>query len=548
MISTAIRCLCGLMLTSFVASAGAAPVVDVAVPSVAPVAGFAVGGLSVAGRAADPVAEAGLRQLAGIVAAPPAAAPVFQSADPYSSWKPEFEQYLRGLMAEYRLPNLAVQLVDRQGALWQLTLGHRDVARKLPVSSKTLYAIGSTSKAFTGVLLMQLQEQGRLRLDDPVRNYRPDFAVSDARYSAQITLRDLMTHQTGVGRHDLAWYHRGGETRESLFARIPFLEMGAAPRTEFIYNNWMWTTAGLVAEKLTGESWEQLMRARIFLPLRMHASALSVAEVRRYGDYALPYEVGGMGVNTVPFYDIAPMNPAGGIYSNLDDMAEWVRFHLNGGTLHGQTLLSPEGVRESHRGTAAMGGPNFYALGWGTVDFGGDQLLTHDGGIDGFAANVSLMPSKGLGVVVLMNASMVQPQAIALRIWQHVQGMPLKDFVRDTAKMAEEQFEKAVDLYPDLPQVPLERELTGYIGQFCHPAYPAAVVHRGTKADELLVTLSVLRATAYPVGPDRFSIRGQYNDGKIMVFERDPASGQVTTLRWRVESSVKQPLVFTRCP
>lgn len=474
--------------------------------------------------------------------------PPFQAdADALSSWKPEFEQYLQGVMNEYRLPNIAVQLIDRQGAIWQIKLGHRDVVKKLPITSKTLYAIGSTSKAFTGVLAMQLQEQGRLHIDDVVQKYRPDFAVSDVLYSSHITLRDLMTHQTGVGRHDLAWYHRAGETRESLFAKIPSLEMGAAPRTEFIYNNWMWTTAGLVTEKVTGESWEQLMRTRLFIPLRMHSTVMSVADVRRFGDYALPYEVGSLGVNAVPFYDIAPMNPAGGIFSNLDDMAQWVRFHLSGGSLHGQMILSPEGLRESHRGTAVMGGPNTYALGWGSTDFGGDQLLTHDGGIDGFAANVSLMPSKGLGVVVLMNASIVQPQAVALRIWQHIQNMPLKDFVRDTAKMAEEQFEKAVDLYPDPPQVALTSEITEYLGSFCHPAYPAATVQRGPKTDELMLTLSVLRSTIYPVGADRFSVRGQYNDGKIVAFERD-AKGAVTELHWKIESSVKKPLVFKRCP
>lgn len=495
------------------------------------------------------VAETALRQLAEVSVSVAPSHTFWNSVSPgatYTSWKPEFESYLRGLMAEYRLPNLAVQLVDRQGALWQITLGERDVARKLPVTSRTLYAIGSTSKAFTGILMMQLRDQGRVTLDAPVTDYLSDFAVSDSRFSGAITLRDLMTHQTGVGRHDLAWYHRPDQTRSSLFALIPSLEMGAAPRTEFIYNNWMWMTAGRVAEALTGESWESLMRSRLLIPLRMYSTQLSVADVYRFGEYALPYEVSGLGVTAVPFYDIAPMNPAGGIYSNLDDMAQWVRFQLNAGTLDGRMIVSPEGLNESHRGTAALGGPNTYALGWGSVDFGGNQLLTHDGGIDGFAANVSLMPSKGLGVVVLMNASTVQPQAIALRIWQHVQGMPLKDFVRDGTKAANEQFEKSVELFPDRAQVPLAAGTAEFRGQYCHPAYPVVEVINGPKKDELMITLSVVRATIYPVGVDEFSIRGQYDDAKVLRFERD-RGGRVSGLRWKIESSVKSPLAFTRC-
>lgn len=507
--------------------------------------------------AVDRVAEAGLSQLR--LLQPEfrfyAEKPPFQSVLPsdvdadliaLNAWKPEFEQYLQGIMAEYRLPSLAVQLVDRQGAIWQITLGYRNVAQKLPVTAKTLYAIGSTSKAFTGVLLMQLQDQGRLQIDDAVQVYLPTFAVSEGQYSNQITLRDLMTHQTGVGRHDLAWYHRDLETRASLFQKIPQLEMGAAPRTTFIYNNWMWMTAGLVGEVVAGETWEQSLRSRLLIPLRMHSTVTAVDEVRRAGDYSLPYEVGSLGVNEVPFYDIAPMNPAGGIYSNLDDMAQWVRFHLNQGTLNGQTVLSSENLRESHRGTANAGGSAKYALGWGTLDFGGHELLTHDGGIDGFSANVSLMPSKGLGVVVLMNASSVQPQSIALRIWQHVQGMPLKDFVRDTTKAMEEQFEKAVEMYPDPAQVALSSPIEEYFGHFCHPAYPAVTIQSGPKIDELLVTLSVMRSTIYPVGTDLFSARGQYSEGKIMAFKRNSA-GAVSELHWRIESSVKNHLVFKRC-
>lgn len=462
------------------------------------------------------------------------------------SWKPELEIYLRGLMEDYRLPGIAVQLVDRKGALVQVTMGYRDLARQIPVTANTVFGIGSTTIAFTGVLMMQLQEAGKLNISDKVRKYRPDFALSEPKYSDEITLRDLMTHSTGVGRHDLAWYHRPGNTRESLFKKIPNLEMSAAPRTEFIYNNWMWMTAGLVAEKASGKSWEALLESQILGPLQMNSTAYTISAVKRQMDYSLPYEVGALGVSEVPFYDMTAMNPAGGIYSNLNDMAKWLRFHLNHGEVDGQVLLSPEGLEETYRGIAPMGGSAKYALGWASTDFAGHRLLTHDGGIDGFASNVSIMPDQGLGVVVLMNASSISPEAIALRIWQHIYGQPLTDFVRENTKILEQDFETSVLMYPDPPKTLLPQTVEEYLGSFCHKAYPPVQAMRGAGQDELIMTLSVLRMTAYPTGLDKFSLRGQYDTRKTISFRRNQ-SGVVQYVDWKAEPTMHSPIQFERC-
>lgn len=464
-----------------------------------------------------------------------------------SVWKAEFEAYLQGVMADHHLPGIAVELVDQQGTLWQITLGYRNTVQRLPVTPQTLYGIGSTSKAFTGMLMMQLQEDGRLKIDSPVQKYLPTFALSESQYSSQITLRDLMTHATGVARHDFAWYGQPALSREELFAKIPFLEMGAVPRTQFIYNNWMWMAAAMIAEQQGGgPPWEQLIQSRILTPLRMNKTVVKIADVKTSSDYSLPYEIGSLGVREVPFYDLGGMAPAGGIFSNLNDMARWLRLHLNQGELEGTSIVSPAGLAEIHRGTMSMGGGAKYGLGWASVDFGGKLLLTHDGGIDGFSSNVSMIPSLGLGVVVLMNASVVAPQNIALRIWQHVLNMPLKDFVRDSAKAQEEQFERTMKQFPDAPQVALTTPLQDYLGSFCHTAYPAVEVKLGPRVNELMLNLSILRMTAYPVAVDQFSLRGQYNDGKVVKFERD-MKGQVHSLEWKVEQTARKALRFKRC-
>lgn len=176
------------------------------------------------------------------------------------SWQNDFEQYVQGLMNEYKVPGFAIAVVGSNGSIFQLKRGSRNLEKNLPVTSETLFAIGSTSKAFTGVILAQLFDQRLVSFDVPVQTYRPDFAIQDPKASKTLTLRDLMGHWTGIGRHDLAWYHRQ-MTREEMFSLIPELEISTQPRSKFIYNNWMWVASGVVAETVSKRNRKRLKLA-----------------------------------------------------------------------------------------------------------------------------------------------------------------------------------------------------------------------------------------------------------------------------------------------
>ncbi len=473
-------------------------------------------------------------------------------------WEQEFSKYLDELMQEYALPGIAVQVVTKDGPLVQFTKGYRDVEKKLPVTPKTLYAIGSTTKAFSGFLLALLKQEGLVDLDKPVQTYLPDFKIANEKASAQLTARDLMGHWTGVGRHDLAWYRREGLSRRSLYEIIPHLDVAAEPRTKWIYNNYMWLTIGLLSEAVALNSWEDLIQDKIFTPLEMTSTNLSVEKSQKSDDFAFPYASDGKQIHKLPFYELSAMNPAGGINSNLEDMAKWLQMHLSQGVFRQTTLISPELLQETYKPYSKIGNAS-YSMGWMQAPFEGHQLITHDGGIDGFLANVSLIPEAGFGVVVLMNASKVSPEKVALRLWQHVLGKKPMDWVREDAKEDAKDAEEAKKKWPDPPRVAPFRSLNDYVGSYCHKAYGRATVSllnkkASEKADEkadeaasdLVVKLRVVTLPVYPTGAHEFTAAGVPAALRKVSFVEN-STNQIEGMNWQLESSIDKPLYFHRC-
>ncbi len=457
------------------------------------------------------------------------------------AWRADFETYIEKVMREQNMPGIAIQVVDENGPILQITKGYRDLEKKLPVTPHTLYAIGSTSKAFTGVILASLRDKGLINFDRPVQNYRPDFAIQDSEVSRILTLRDLMSHWTGVGRHDLGWYHRDA-SREEMFATIPYLDISAPPRTKFIYNNWMWVAAGVIAETVAHATWENLLQEKILHPLGMTETNASLAATQAFPDHALPYE----GSTLIPFYDIHAANPAGGIYSNLNDMAKWLQFHLQGGKFNGQQVVSLASLQETYKPYSQMGEAS-YGMGWEITDkLLGETVLTHDGGIDGFTANVSWMPGRKLGVVVLMNDAGIAPQWIASRLWFHLLDLPLRDFVQEGKDAEAKETEENKKLYPDLNPAPAKFPLSQFTGNFCHKAYGRTKVYLDNESQSLVIKLNIIEAAITAAGGLRFFIQGVPSQIKYLNFQADE-EGNVQSLDWSIEDSSNKPIKFSRC-
>ncbi len=397
-----------------------------------------------------------------------------------------FQSWLETTRQAWKVPGCSVAIVKDGKVLATYASGLRDVDNQKPVTPQTLFAIGSSSKAFTTFVLAQLVDEHRLDWDKPVINYAPTFRLYDKAVTQMITPRDLVTHRSGLPRHDLAWYNSSA-SRDELVARLAFLKPSKDFRTDWLYNNFMFLSAGWMAEKITGKSWEDNVRERIFTPLGMTSSNFSVKDSSRTSDHALPYDERDDKVVAIPFRDISVMGPAGSINSNADEMAKWVIFHLSDGTHDGKVLLQKGTLDDLHAaritlpGGGETGGKDVhaqsYALGWFTDVFRGHRRVHHGGNIDGFSALVSFLPDDNIGVVTLTNLNATPLGGlVAANIYERLLGLEQRDrsaeALRERAMAKElEQRAKAAKNLTKRDHAPMLHPLSEYAGEYSDDGY-----------------------------------------------------------------------------
>ena len=251
-------------------------------------------------------------------------------------------------LERFRLPGVEVVVVREGEVLFAGGFGRRDVERDLPVTPKTVFAHGSTGKAFTSFLVGQLVEEGVLDWDRPIRDYLPDFKLADPVASERITVRDLLRHRSGIPRHDLAWLANPGLDRGELVRRMRYLEPSKDLRTLFQYCNFGYVAAGFLCGHVTNSTYEEQVRRRIFEPLGMSNTYLSTSEVTALEDHAQPYEERDERIVPITYRDASNVLPAGGINSCADDTARWLLCQLGGGQLDGQRLISSGSLATTH--------------------------------------------------------------------------------------------------------------------------------------------------------------------------------------------------------
>ena len=395
-----------------------------------------------------------------------------------------FNDFVNGALKDWKVPGCAVAIVRDDAVVLAQGYGLRDVKRTLPATKDTLFAIGSSTKAFTVMALALLVDEGKLGWDTPVRKFLPSFELKDQTASEHMTPRDLVTHRSGLPRHDLAWYN-ASLSRKELVERLRYLEPNADFREKWQYQNLMFLTAGYLAGEVAGTSWEDLVGKRIFAPLGMTSSNFSVEDSKKAADFALPYEEKDKQVIEIPFRNITTMGPAGSINSSAADMAQWVRLHLAKGKIGSTRVVSEAAIAEMHRPQMVM--PELvqdpeialrsYGMGWFVESYRGQVRIHHGGNIDGFSALVAFLPQDGLGVVVLTNhGGTPLTEIVARTAIDRLLGLPPIDWngrILARAKAAESAADKAGER-ADLdrkkgtkPAHPLDE----YVGDYEHPAY-----------------------------------------------------------------------------
>jgi CubicO group peptidase (beta-lactamase class C family) len=392
-------------------------------------------------------------------------------------------------LAAWKSPGVAVAIVQEGKVAYLKAHGVKDKETKAPLTPDSLFEIASTSKAFTAACLAMLVDDGKIAWDDPVRKHLEYFHLADPLADANVTVRDLVCHRTGMPRHDALWY-RSGLSREEVVRRIGLIPPNRQFRQEYQYQNIMFMAAGELIGRVSGQGWDGFVRDRIFAPLGMRNTTTSFGEASRNPDRAMPHRRLKDGrVERIDWIDFENVGAAGCINSSVRDLAEWVKLQLAGGTAGGRRLISEKNLRETHephmvirmeqrtRELMPETSQITYALGWQIRHYRGHKLVGHTGSLDGFRAAVTLLPEHDTGIVVLANLGpTLLPQVLTNSLVDHVLGLAGRDWNErlravekrhegeDAEKKAERLAKRARDTKPS-------KELNAYAGRYEAPGY-----------------------------------------------------------------------------
>jgi CubicO group peptidase (beta-lactamase class C family) len=385
----------------------------------------------------------------------------------------EIDAIVESALDLFQVPGVAIGVIVDGEIVLSKGYGQRNREKELPVDQNTLFAIGSCTKAFTTCILGLLVDEGLITWDDPVINYIPEFCLWDAHATNHVTIRDLVSHRTGLPRHDFVWYN-SDYPRTELLSRLPYLEPVCDLRQEFHYNNIMYAVAGILIERVTGKTWEEMVPSRIFDTLGMDSSNISLGTSLSTDNFSMPHIKLQGKITTIPFRHLDNVGPAGSINSNIADMLKWVQIQMSE-----ESLVKPETRNEMHSlhmPTNIFSGINYecqgYGLGWVLGMYDGRMVIEHGGGIDGFISEVMFLPQEKIGIVILTN-SMNGGKFVTIGIGNAILDKILKSEKVDWLKVlgdiyAVMQSEKEEDdIVGTTPLHPLEN----YCGEYEHPGY-----------------------------------------------------------------------------
>lgn len=348
------------------------------------------------------------------------------SVQDYSAALATIEKAIDEKRKELGIPGLSLAIVKDDQVIYLKGLGEKDRDKKLPVTPDTQFAIGSASKAFTGMIAVMAADEGKLSLDDSPKKFLPYFTLRDQEAAAKITIRDLLAHRSGLNRTDFAMV-TGLLNREELIRVAGEAKPTAKLGEKFQYQNIMYAAAGEVVAKAEKSTWDKLIVSRIFKPLGMTNSDTTAAAMQKARDYSIGYDYNPTTKVTrrLSQREILAAAPAGAINSSARDMAQWVRLMLNNGTYNGKRLVSEKGFDELIRKQMNIGGTVDYGLGWFLRQWNGHKVVEHGGNIDGFNSQVAMMPDQKLGFVLLTNVTASSLGAFAMTtIWKNIVGDP----------------------------------------------------------------------------------------------------------------------------
>jgi CubicO group peptidase (beta-lactamase class C family) len=337
------------------------------------------------------------------------------------------ESMVNQILKEWNVPGVSISVVEKNKVLFTGGFGYKDFENKKPVTENTLFAIGSCTKAFTASLLSSEIKDGKIDMDAPVNSYFPELRFYSNELTANVTVRDMLCHRTGIPRHDFSWYSGAATSRDSLVRLIRFLEPSAPIRQSFQYNNLMYVAVANLLEKMNKKSWEEQIQEKLFIPLGMANSTTGLIPANGDFSYGYVYKNGQTIKLDFLTNDMKGIAPAGGITSSAKDMANWLLMWTNQGKSDGREIISSDFYKQAISSQMVANSnlpskilPDYYffnyGLGWYTANYRGHYGVAHGGNINGFSTFISFLPSDSIGVYVSANQNNSQVPRILMSI------------------------------------------------------------------------------------------------------------------------------------
>ena len=424
---------------------------------------------------------------------------------------PDLERYITSGMKAFDVPGLAIGIVANDKLVYGKGFGVRAKDGGGAVDTRTVFQIGSTTKAFLATTLAMMVDRGRLKWDERVIDLYPDFQLKDPWVTREFRVFDLIAQRSGLPPYanDMLGMIGIGET--DMIRSLRYVEPVSSFRSTFAYTNITHLLAGSIVAKAAGAAdWNTVLRQELLEPLGMKDSSYTAAAIAAASNHAEGYRWIPEGTVAVPFTQLFPYDfgGAGDINSTIEDTARWVRFQLSNGTFEGRRIVSPENLAQTRTPKVALNDKLFYALGWIVQQTPKGNVIWHNGGTTSFGAYIGFVPETGVGVTVLTNETNVGfPDAVGLWVIDRILGNPSVDHVAKTFEAAKAKYESIRKQFarPDKP--PPSPPLAPLAGNFANPGFGKAVVR--PESDALMVELQATgaRFKLEPWNGDIFAVR-----------------------------------------
>jgi CubicO group peptidase (beta-lactamase class C family) len=349
------------------------------------------------------------------------------------------DNYIERGLARWEIPGVAVCIVKDGEVLVSKGYGLLELGKSDKVDANTLFQIGSNTKAFTGTALALLDHEGKLSLQDKVQKWLPDFSMKDPWVTEHLNLTDIVTHRMGMETFQGDFmYWTSALTTDEVITKFGLLTPRYEFRTRYGYTNAGYAIAGEVIEAVTGKTWSEFVRERIFTPLEMERTVPLSTEFFDADNTAKPHTLINYKVSPVSFKNIDNLAPAGSIGSSVNDMSKWLIAQLDSGNYHGKNIIPFQVIQRTREPQSIVGRARhlfnkthyrLYGLGWQLEDYEGREIVSHTGGVDGFVTSVTLVPEERTGIVVFTNTDRnLFFQSLKWEVLDALLGLPYRNY------------------------------------------------------------------------------------------------------------------------